>query len=271
MSCINCSYQLSDHDKFCPNCGNKVIQGKVTLKSLLGEFANRFLSFDSKFFVTVKDLTLRPEKVINAYLQHNRVKYLTPINFLIIGGIFGSFFSYLMINDYLGVVDYNSFDFSGAGQQKNNPLAKDFPETMKKVMILSQKYYSISLFATIPIIALVSKVVFFNYKQYNFAEHSILYSYSYANYLILSYLFIPFFLINDSYINKFSYLTFLTIFLYHIFVIKRFFGLTLKKLLLKTLLFVGVGLAIYMVFSLILAAVFIIYMIKTGQLENFTQ
>ncbi len=264
MNCINCFAELSENDKFCGNCGNKILSSRITLKSIFHEFMDKFFSLDSKFFITVKDLLIKPEQVIKSYLQNNRTKYLTPMSFLIIGGLLGSFFSYLTINDYLGAIDYSSFDVSSEAQ-KNNPMYENFPHTMRRAFELSQKYYSLILFTSIPIIALISKIVFYNNKQYNFAEHIILYSYSYAQYLILSYVFIPFFLFNKNIINQFSFLTIFFIVAYHFYVLKRFFDLGWMSMLKKTLLFILVGLAFYFVISIIIGIVFIIYLIKTGQ------
>lgn len=106
MDCINCNYPLQETDKFCPTCGNQVLCERITIRSLVNEFFSKYFSLESKLLGTIKDMTIHPEKVIKSYINNNRVKYLPPINFMIIAGLLGGFYAYLLNNGYLGEINY---------------------------------------------------------------------------------------------------------------------------------------------------------------------
>lgn len=263
MNCKNCNHLLSEADKFCPICGNKTGIEKLTVKNLLLEIYQKIFSLDNKFFVTVKHLVTRPENVIKSYLDGNRVKYMPPINFLIIAGLFGGFFSYLMLNGYMGEIDYKSFDLTE--RDPKNPIANKVPMITEMVMKTMQQYYTLILFLTIPLISLISKIVFYDLKKYNFAEHIIIYSYGYSAFLILSYLMLPFLLIFKNTFVTYSYFTIPLIILYHIYLLKRFFELNIKTIIIKTLFFLVVGFLFYIIFSLLAGIIIVFYLISTGQ------
>lgn len=264
MNCVNCNQLLTETYNYCSNCGNKTKIHKITVKNVIKDFVNKFFSIDSKILITVLHLITQPEVVINSYLRGNRVKYVPPINYLIIGGLLGGLFSYIMINGYLGELDYSQFDIE-ANHDPNNPFAQDMPIVMQKMMQLMQQYYTPILFLTIPLIALLSKMVFYNRKGVNLAEHIIIYAYGYSQYLILSWLSLPLFFIFDDFLTTYQWITILSLILFNAYILKRFFGLNWKSMLIKTLLFVFIGIVFYFVIVVSLVILFFIYLFYTGQ------
>lgn len=256
MTCVNCENSYQENDLFCAKCGNRLLQERVTTKSLFYEFTAKFLSVDSKFFATVRDMTMRPEKVIKAYIQNNRVKYLSPINFMIIAGLFGGFYTYLLNNGYLGEFDYSVFSIDSG----NEAAMLDQEAYTKEMNTTIQKYYSLVLFATIPFLALISRLVFHNYKQYNIAEHSVIYAYTYSQFLILSYISIPFNYIFDQFLVYYTFLSFFIMIGFHAYVLKRVFSIGWGKMVLKTLFFMAILVAIMIVFTIIATIITFIVM-----------
>lgn len=153
---------------------------------------------------------------------------------------------------------------SSSGVFPNNPIAKDMPSIMESVMKGVQQYYTLILFITIPLIALISKIVFYNRKTINFAEHNILYAYGYAQFLILSWGIIPFFFIFENFVFTYQWLSIPLLILYHAYLLQRFFQLSWKSLLIKTLLFILVGCVFYVLITLIFVVIYVAYLSTTG-------
>lgn len=249
MECVNCNHLLQESNNFCPNCSNEVLCQRLTIRSLINEFFSKYFSLESKLLVTVKDMTIRPEKVIKSYINNNRVKYLPPINYMIIAGLLGGFYAYLLNNGYLGEINYEAFKVHTEGEKGASGL--DQIEVTKTINNEIQKYYSLFVFLTIPLLALISKLVFHNYKQYNFAEHAVIYAYGYSQFLVLSYITIPFALVFDNFIFYYTFLSFILLIGFHVFVLKRVFDISWKKMIIKTLFFLIILLAVMIILTVI--------------------
>ena len=165
--------------------------------------------------------------------------------------------------------DYTAFTPQFEGQE-NNPIAPKQEELARDVNNEIQKYYSLVLFLTIPILALISKLVFHNYKRYNFAEHSVIYAYSYSQYLILSYASIPFCLLIDDFLYYYTIFSFVLLIGFHAYVLKRFFEISWIKILVKTLFFLVI-LVVALLVLFILGVIFaLVYLTLSGQFEQLS-
>lgn len=262
MSCKNCDFKLDASNHFCSNCGAQVVNQKLTVKKVIHEFSERYLSFDNKFLFTFKTMFTHPESVVNGYLEGLRIRYVNPITYLIIAVTLSGINVYLMKKGYFGEVDFSSF----SANEKS-------PFDMKEYMNLVNDYNSILIFSILPLLALVSKIVFYNLKQYNYAEHNLIFFYTYSQTSILTVLIIPVILIFDIEYVNYALFTFIIMFAYHIFALKRIFQLSVKQMILKTLLFIPVGFICYMIISILIVTVLFVYLFATGQLnlEAFAQ
>jgi predicted amidophosphoribosyltransferase len=72
MNCKNCTYQLKTSNKFCPNCGAKIIHNRLTIKSLWGEISRQIFNYDNTFFKTVRHMFTQPEVVIDNFINGTR-------------------------------------------------------------------------------------------------------------------------------------------------------------------------------------------------------
>lgn len=256
MECVNCDQRLQKNEKYCSCCGNQVFCERITIRALINEFFSKYFSLESKLLSTVKDMTIYPEKVIKSYINNNRVKYLSPINFMIIAGLLGGFYAYLLNNGYLGEIDYEAFVVD-----RNKSSGIDQIEVTKSINDMVQQYYSILTFLAIPLLALISKLVFHNYKQYNFAEHSVIYAYAYSQYLVLSYVSIPFAFIFDQFIYYYTILSFVLLIGYNVFVLKRVFDIGWKKMIIKTLFFLAISTAVAIVLMILGGVIVFLYLL----------
>lgn len=84
MQCQNCSTIITQNGNYCPNCGAKVIRNRITMRNLITDFSEEFLSFDNKFLKTFIDLFKKPEVVIGGYISGVRKKYVNAISYFAI-------------------------------------------------------------------------------------------------------------------------------------------------------------------------------------------
>lgn len=74
---------LPDH-QYCNQCGAKYIDARITVKYLILSLLASF-GWDSHFFVTFRDLMLRPQLVFEKYLAGTRKRYTNPFTFFAVG------------------------------------------------------------------------------------------------------------------------------------------------------------------------------------------
>lgn len=249
MNCKNCDTALTADSSYCNICGAKIIRKRLTLKNLFEHISETFFNYDNKLLRTFVDLFKKPEVVIGSYVDGVRMRYVNPISFFGISLTLSGLSIFLIKKFYL---EY--FDFSKIFEAEihNNPASK---QIMENSMNMSFEYGSLLLSAAIPLMAVISLIVFYN-KHYNFTEHIILYLYSMSAITILSVIVgqIILIAIPDQYIT-FAFGLYIFMFLYYLFALKRIFKLTIKQLILKTLLFFVVFMFTYIGFSILMAIV----------------
>lgn len=262
MSCKNCQKALLSEDKFCSNCGAQVVTEKLTVKKVVHEFSERYLSFDNKFLTTFKTLFTHPEWVVNGYLEGLRVRYVNPITYLIIAVTLSGVSIFLMKRGYFGEIDFKSM-------QGNDKIPFDMKESMNSIY----DYNSVIVFMSIPLLAFISKIVFYNHKQFNYAEHNLIYFYTYSQSSISVLLLVPILLIAKIEFYYYSILTFSFMLLYHCYALKRIFNLTSIQLVKKTFLFLLMLSLLYIILIIIVAILMIIYIYSSGKFnpQDFAQ
>lgn len=80
-TCLNCGALVEE--RFCTRCGQENLEPKETVGHLIGHFFEDLTHFDGKFFVTVKDLVVRPGFLTREYVAGRRMTYLNPIRMYI--------------------------------------------------------------------------------------------------------------------------------------------------------------------------------------------
>lgn len=256
MNCKNCEFPLSSNDKFCSNCGAKVITNRITLRYIASEVYEGFLSIDSsKPIRTFLGLFSKPEVVIGSYIDGTRKKYINAFGYFTIAVTLSSFFWFVFSNFFPA-----SLESLGSLMAKQNPNDPDVSENVLQATI---EYQTLISFASIPLLALISRIVFLKNKKYNFAEHLLINMYAYSHGTIVMtliyFLTIPF----KGLFAIIAIVSVPAIILYYSFVLKRLYSLSIIKTILKTLLFIPIMLLFYLAIIICIG----IYMFLTGSLQ----
>jgi len=90
-TCLNCGATVEE--RYCSRCGQENIETKDSFIHLVTHFFEDLTHYDSKFFITIKDLLIKPGFLTSEYLSGKRVKYLHPIRMY----MFISFLYFLMV------------------------------------------------------------------------------------------------------------------------------------------------------------------------------
>jgi hypothetical protein len=254
MNCKNCNLDLSEKYDYCSQCGAKVIRNRLTIKQLLSDFSALFLNYDNKFLQTFITLFKNPEKVIGGYIDGTRKKYVNVVSYYAIGITLTGFQIFI--------------------------LRKFFPESLdltfltpdnvpKSATDIDWIYDYLSFFAllNLPIYALISKFTFIKLKKFNYTEHFVIMTYIFGHYAIFNFLI----LIVNAMLGGNYYLVGnlfnLLLMIYTAYCYKRLYPLTIKQILLRTLLFFGV-----LIFLLIIASVIqFIVLIATGDFQKMME
>src|ERR1700743_593598 len=80
-NCLNCGFRVEE--RFCSRCGQENVEPKESWVHLVGHFLADITHFDSKIFITIKDLVWRPGFLTREYAEGRRVRYLNPIRMYI--------------------------------------------------------------------------------------------------------------------------------------------------------------------------------------------
>lgn len=76
-NCLNCGSIVQE--RYCSHCGQENTEVKESFGHLIRHFFEDVTHYDSKFFVTIKDLIFKPGFLTREYLAGRRASYLHPI------------------------------------------------------------------------------------------------------------------------------------------------------------------------------------------------
>lgn len=252
MNCKNCNKALKDTQKYCDECGAKVIQNRLTPKVLAAQVNEQFLSIDNKFLKTFIDLFKKPEVVIDGYINGTRKKYLDVLQYFAVSLTLAGIQVFLMttfFRDSLGLDAEFTESIQKMPNQENNPFAGIEYD-------MFTKYQGLIYILTVPLSAVGTWLAYFitGERKYNYTEHLILNLYYSGQIIIITAVFsILFLLFGLNYLLVSTILT-LPTFLYLFYVLKRVFKESFWNTLAKFVL----TMVLYMLSFLILVILIII-------------
>ncbi|PVW16398.1 DUF3667 domain-containing protein [Marixanthomonas spongiae] len=243
MKCKNCRQTLALATNYCNECGAKVITTRLTLRYLLTEMYRSFFSIDSnKPLRTFIDLFTKPEAVIDGYINGVRKKYIHAFGYFTIAVTFSSAFYFIFLKFFPETLD-GMLMF-----QHNDATQMELGRTIFRGVF---EYQTFMFFALVPVLALLSWIVFLNKKKYNYAEHLIinLYCYSQASIISIALFFLTFW--HQTLFGLLSMVSLLIQIGYFAYALKRIFNLSAGQLFLKTLYFFALLIPLYIIFSIL--------------------
>ena len=82
--CLNCNLKVESIYNYCPQCGQENTNNKVSILELLRDLYDDYMTFDSRFFKSLKPFILQPGALTNAFNQGHRIKYVHPVRFYLL-------------------------------------------------------------------------------------------------------------------------------------------------------------------------------------------
>ncbi len=82
-ACPNCATDLSQGENFCPTCGQPNHDVNVTFGHVLEETLEGLFHFDSKVWLTLRELLFQPGKLTVDFLAGRRARFVPPIRLYI--------------------------------------------------------------------------------------------------------------------------------------------------------------------------------------------
>ena len=246
MNCKNCNTSLIEGNDFCGFCGAKVIRNRLTIKNLLAHFSEQFLNYDNKFLKTFLHLFTKPEVVIGGYIGGTRKKHVNVISYFAIALTLSGLQLFILNKFYPEVMDLSSI------------ASKGTEEFQKKNLDFMMEYQSLVMMLYVPLYAILSKIVFYNFKKYNYTEHLVIFMYILAQSSIVGLVVILISAVFGLTLGTIAFAFTLPFqILYSAYCLKRLFKLSLKGIILKTLLFLVI-LFLLMLLLAIAAAIMVI-------------
>ena len=84
--CPNCNTENEESFKYCPSCGQKNTDSKITFWELWFEFQDAVFNIESRTWRTLKDIFI-PGKLTVAYFEGKRQRYVHPLRLLLVSSI----------------------------------------------------------------------------------------------------------------------------------------------------------------------------------------
>ena len=256
MRCKNCNDSLRTDYQFCPACGAKVIRNRLSIRGLIEDFKDRFLNIDNTLFRTVTHLFTKPDVVILNYINGVRGRYLNPVSYITLS-LFFTGLVYLMQKQFFP--ELMDIDLMLQGSKTNNAAYDEqVREAVEKMMDFMVNNLYLITFATLPFLALTSKLVFWKMKGLNYSEHFVLNTYAYSHAYFISMIMLALTMWDKEFYYWTSMLSFPLMVLYYMYTCKRIFDLSLFYIIVRTMLFFAIGLVVYLiVIVLIIGLMFI--------------
>lgn len=256
MVCKNCSLVNPENSTYCSSCGARFIRNRLTAGTLFAQINEQFLNLDNIFLRTYLTFFTKPEILISDFINGVRKKYLNPVSFFAVSISISGFYL-LVLQKYFS--EYLTMPQFGDNQVQE--------QIGSKIMGYTMEYNSFIYALLIPIVAIISLIVFYN-KKYNYTEHLVMYLYTFSFISITSSLIglLILFTVPEFY-TTFSFAVLGIYIIYHSILLIRLFNLSLKEFIIKTLIFLPLGFITYIGISL--AAVIVLLLTGVVNLEDF--
>lgn len=252
MNCQNCQQKLTENDQFCSHCGQKVIKERLTIRQLLTDLLQIITNLERGLLFTVKEMALRPFKVIDEFISGRTQPYYGPLRFVVLWVTIS-----VVVNISLGLYDQQQETISGfiipEGEQDVMARQQDISNFFKK-------YANVIPLLIIPFTSLISSWLM-KKRKLNYAEHLVMNAYIAGFTSILGVLYLLFFWLMS--IPVFQGLMFTTLinYAYYCWAYKKLFGYRLLPTMARTALILFFGFVSFSLFSGIMGTLITIFLL----------
>lgn len=250
MNCKNCNTPQRTDFNYCPSCGARVIHNRLTFKNLTYDITERYFNLDNTFIKTVVQLCLRPDVVIDSYIQGVRRRFLNPISHLGIALTLSGLLIFIM-QKVMTPELFNSF---------NSQMSS---ELSKKLFDAVFDYSSLMFVLYIPVFAFAGYLTF-NKRNYLLTEYIIAFIYIMAQWSIVTFpISLIILIVSPTAYLDFSFPLLFVMILYCIYTMQRIHRLKTGEMILRSFVFFMLSIIGY--FGIVM--IFYIVMFLTGTLE----
>ncbi|MCF7808415.1 MAG: DUF3667 domain-containing protein [Candidatus Marinimicrobia bacterium] len=286
--CLNCGEKLDSY--FCPECGQKNKEYRLTFRDLFSEFFEELLDIDSRVLRSLRMLFTRPGFLTSEYTKGRRISYLPPVRIYLVASVL--FFLLLSLKSLIPEIQSNELirGFSESGdlettleqavESRINPSVQDsapdpaasgqvlsadttgsgmtfsvgndsFDLEQNDVMTGFQDNFAKVMFLLLPVAALLLKALYVRRKKM-YIEHFIFSLHVHA--FIFSLLILT--VILDYKVTMWAVIVASLIYLY--LALRNYYGQTYMKTAVKMLLLLlsyGFSIMLVMVLTLLVTAV----------------
>lgn len=166
-TCKNCNGKLRKNDKYCSNCGAKIVSQRITLKGILSDAAETIFGWDNKYFYTLRSLITKPNTVLEDYVFGMRKRYVHPFTYLIIGATLTLFTFTFFLDNFMNNLEV--FNASLVERYKGIGVKDLDLNRVDKVQAEILKYFNIVTLLLIPLYSIFTYNIY--RKTFNYAEH----------------------------------------------------------------------------------------------------
>ena len=258
MQCKNCENELKEGHDYCSNCGARVIRNRLTVKGLFHHISETYFNYDNKLLCTFNMMFSDPDKVASDYISGVRKRYVDVI----------SYFALALTLSGLQIFILNKFGEKLEFYDTSTELGRRKNALSQGIFNFTIDYQSLVMMAYVPIYALIARLVFWKYRQYNFTEILVFFLYTQAHLSILSALITPFMtMMGEMAIGVFGIGVIIFQMAYYYYALQKFYQLTTRIMLYRTLRFF----LILIVLAIIAIAITSIYMIQSGAFDHLKE
>lgn len=122
-NCLNCGISLTETDNYCAYCGQENTDSNVTFSTLVGDFFNNYISFDSKIFRSLGPFLVKPGFLTNQYNIGKRNSFVHPLRLYFVISLFYFFVLSLILNSE---VSDDSFSFQTIDDKGDTSVIADY-------------------------------------------------------------------------------------------------------------------------------------------------
>lgn len=177
--CLNCGNKIKDN--YCSYCGQSTKTGRIEYKAIVTDLEHFFAYLHREVLYAIKDLIIHPKRMILAYINGQRKKYISPIQYLFVMGAF-----YSVVIHFANVFP---------DLEVNKPHVNDIDYSY--IYSYYYEYYSLWLLFSTPIFAF-SSYLFYRKSGFNYMENLVIYSYITGTKIFILLVFYPFFYFTHS-------------------------------------------------------------------------